>query len=313
MAHRLHNHFLIMKRNPNPLVLLADDEPKTTKYLSRILHEKQVKTMTANNGIDALEFAVNHHFGAAVLDLRMPGADGLETCYKLKLASPATHVIIHSAYLTDNIRNKFNRLGIDAAYEKPAPVSELVEAIITSANVGQDAWERKHRTQEDERQRDSILRGYISDKILDTLPQSIDLVTSHNVLTVRDEIIDATLTYFSGHVRYAARKLGMAENTVRRWIADKGWNYDPRARKMISPDYLEIAGYIAKHSNRPNYLLEMPFTDDPEKQIRRDATAEFNLPFPAGLPSEEWSDLWDAWLMQRAVDSKARNDGIPKN
>ena len=65
-------------------VLLVDDEPDILEFLGYNLQKEGCEVNTVNNGMDAIRLAEQTQPHLIVLDVMMPGMDGLETCEKLR-------------------------------------------------------------------------------------------------------------------------------------------------------------------------------------------------------------------------------------
>ncbi len=66
-------------------VLIVDDEPDVVEILRYNLTKEKYEVLTAFNGIDALELAIKYIPDLIIMDIRMPGISGIETCRKLRL------------------------------------------------------------------------------------------------------------------------------------------------------------------------------------------------------------------------------------
>ena len=73
-------------------ILLVDDNPDNIVLLTHTLKSEHFNILDATNGKDALEIANTNHLDLIVLDVKMPGMDGFETCRRLK-ANDATQNI----------------------------------------------------------------------------------------------------------------------------------------------------------------------------------------------------------------------------
>src|SRR5271168_218164 len=84
----------------NPLkaaVLVVDDSPEIRRYLRALLELDAYRVETASSGYEALQRLGNGYTPqVVVLDLQMPGMDGLETLRKLQQCRPKPHVIMCS-------------------------------------------------------------------------------------------------------------------------------------------------------------------------------------------------------------------------
>ncbi len=65
-------------------VLLVDDDEDITEFLGYNLRKEGYEVFTSNNGKDAIAIAKKEHPDLIVLDVMMPGMDGVETCLELK-------------------------------------------------------------------------------------------------------------------------------------------------------------------------------------------------------------------------------------
>ena len=77
-----------------PTILIADDDTKLTKMLSRVLAYEGYRVLTATDGWDALAQAGAHHPDLVVLDWMMPHLDGLEVARRLRATSPTPPPIL---------------------------------------------------------------------------------------------------------------------------------------------------------------------------------------------------------------------------
>ena len=77
-----------------PKILLVDDEPDILEFLSYNLRKEGYQVLTASNGSTALEVAQKEIPELILLDVMMPGMDGIETCSKLRETKGLENVII---------------------------------------------------------------------------------------------------------------------------------------------------------------------------------------------------------------------------
>jgi DNA-binding NtrC family response regulator len=75
-------------------VLIVDDEEDFLQSLSPALRRRKMRISTASGGTEALEKLEKNSFDVVLLDLKMPGMDGLETLQRIKAANPACEVIL---------------------------------------------------------------------------------------------------------------------------------------------------------------------------------------------------------------------------
>ncbi len=83
-----------MNDEPSIRVLLIDDEETLLEYMSKRLLKKGFTVKCSFSGEEALEAAKKEHFDVAVVDLKMPGMDGVETQKRLHKIQPFLQCIV---------------------------------------------------------------------------------------------------------------------------------------------------------------------------------------------------------------------------
>jgi DNA-binding response OmpR family regulator len=121
-----------------PLVLVADDDVEVAGLVAISLRRAGFDVVTAANGEEAIEQALEHRPAAAVLDIMMPNMNGYEVVRRLKDESVTAHmpIVLLSARAGALDRDYGLRIGADAYIRKPFPPRELgetVRALIESA------------------------------------------------------------------------------------------------------------------------------------------------------------------------------------
>jgi DNA-binding NtrC family response regulator len=79
-------------------VLIVDDEALTLRTLGRALGDEGFEVFLAMSGEEALKVLSDEHPDFALLDVVLPGINGIEVLRQVKVASPATIVLMMSAY-----------------------------------------------------------------------------------------------------------------------------------------------------------------------------------------------------------------------
>ncbi len=100
-------------------ILTVDDDPDNLDLLRRILGKEGYEVITVSNGYDALKQVKKSFFKVIILDIRMPGMDGIEVLKALQKESPQSQVMILSAYCNDDNVKKAYQLGVFDILEKP--------------------------------------------------------------------------------------------------------------------------------------------------------------------------------------------------
>ncbi|MDX2448113.1 MAG: response regulator [Desulfobacterales bacterium] len=114
-------------------VIIVDDEKEFAKALSDRLHLRDIDVSISYDGADALKRIQEHPAEVMILDLKMPGIDGVEVLRQVKKSSPETEVIIITGHGSDADRQTCLDLGAFAFLQKPLDIEEL-ETIINAAN-----------------------------------------------------------------------------------------------------------------------------------------------------------------------------------
>jgi DNA-binding response OmpR family regulator len=115
----------MMKSN----ILIVDDEPVTRKSLTDILRLEGYNVTSAPNGQAALEYVRTHQVDLMVVDLRMPGMDGLEVVQVVNQLAPDTEVVLLTAYASTETAIQALRLRIHDYLQKPAPPAQIVSSV----------------------------------------------------------------------------------------------------------------------------------------------------------------------------------------
>lgn len=107
-------------------VLLIEDDEKIASFIARGLKEAGFTVDQCKNGTDGLEQALGHPHDAAVVDIMLPGLDGLTVIEKMRLAGVDTPVLILSARQSVDDRIHGLQRGGDDYMVKPFSFSELL-------------------------------------------------------------------------------------------------------------------------------------------------------------------------------------------
>lgn len=110
-------------------VLLVDDEEDFVKSLSERLEMRDLESNVALDGRQALESMKSDEPGVMVLDLKMPGMDGMEVLRRVREAYPNVQVIILTGHGTDKDEEEARKLGAFAYMQKPVEMDRLVDTL----------------------------------------------------------------------------------------------------------------------------------------------------------------------------------------
>jgi DNA-binding response OmpR family regulator len=112
-----------------PRILVVDDDPDIRANLADILHDMDYDVDVAPDGASALELARATPHDLVLLDLRMPGMNGLEVYRQLKQLWPGMPVIVVTAYANGDAAAEILAAGACDIVSKPVDVPRLLEAI----------------------------------------------------------------------------------------------------------------------------------------------------------------------------------------
>jgi len=112
-----------------PKVLVADDEPTIRDTCVRILKKQGFEVFSATNGVEAIKIAKDQGIGLAVLDIKMPEKDGIETLVELKKLRPDARVVMITAYGTMESVIDAMRAGASDYITKPFGMKDLLDSV----------------------------------------------------------------------------------------------------------------------------------------------------------------------------------------
>ncbi|MDN3586408.1 response regulator transcription factor [Pedobacter aquatilis] len=151
-------------------LLIVEDEPNVVSVISRGLTEEGFEVSIAPDGLIGKQMALNNDFSLIILDIMLPGINGLELCKIIKEQKPNTPVIMLTALgTTENVVNGLDN-GADDYLIKPFKFAELFARIRT------------------------LLRRYSGAAVSDQIIQIADLKINVSAKTVQRNNTDITLT-----------------------------------------------------------------------------------------------------------------------
>jgi two-component system alkaline phosphatase synthesis response regulator PhoP len=118
-------------KNSNYTILLVDDEPDILEFVGYNLRKEGYKVLTANNGEEGLKIARKEEPQLILLDVMMPGMDGIETCDQIRKSPKLADTLI--AFLTARGEDYSQVAGFDAGADdyvtKPIKPKVLISRI----------------------------------------------------------------------------------------------------------------------------------------------------------------------------------------
>ncbi len=112
-------------------ILIADDDSVLRAELAGLLRDDGHDVVGASDGGEALRLVERESFDAALLDLRMPKASGLEVLHRLRVTRPGTAVVVITGQGTIDAAVEAMKAGATDFVEKPYEVDALRRTLRT--------------------------------------------------------------------------------------------------------------------------------------------------------------------------------------
>ena len=113
----------------NLKILLVDDEEEFVRTLSERLQMRDLHSELALDGEQALQIVHDEEPDVMVLDLKMPGIDGMEVLRRVRKSFPKVQVIILTGHGSEKDEHQARRLGAFAYLKKPVDIEHLVKTL----------------------------------------------------------------------------------------------------------------------------------------------------------------------------------------
>jgi DNA-binding NtrC family response regulator len=126
-------------------ILLVDDEVVFTTNMSKLLTSRGYRVTAANSGDAAIQELEKEDFDVVVLDLKMPGMDGITTLKEIKKLELFTQTLILTGHGSIDTALEAVRLGAYDYLTKPCEIDDLVSKI-------EGAWQKKDEGVKEEMQ-----------------------------------------------------------------------------------------------------------------------------------------------------------------
>lgn len=110
-------------------ILVVDDEPVARQSMTDILRLEGLAVNSVPNGQAAIEFVRTHPVELMIVDLRMPGMDGLEVVQVVNQISPETEIVLLTAFATTESAIRALRLRIHDYLLKPASPTQVIASV----------------------------------------------------------------------------------------------------------------------------------------------------------------------------------------
>ena len=115
----------------NELILVVEDNDKNRKLVRDVLTFKGYEIIEAETGEEGVRLAQERHPSLILMDIRLPGIDGIEALRRLRVeqATRGIPIMAMTASVMTADRQKITDAGFDAFQSKPLKVSDFVAAV----------------------------------------------------------------------------------------------------------------------------------------------------------------------------------------
>lgn len=115
-------------------ILVVDDEPNMLRTLADIFRDEGFDVSAAASGEQAIEMSAAHSYDVVLMDVRMPGIDGVEAFRRIRESQPSIPVVMMSAYSVDHLMNDALKEGVVAFLQKPLDAAKVIWMIRSLAS-----------------------------------------------------------------------------------------------------------------------------------------------------------------------------------
>ncbi|MCM3722592.1 MULTISPECIES: response regulator [Solibacillus] len=110
-------------------ILIVDDQQGIRMLLNEVFKKEGFTTYLAANGFDAIKIAQENALDCVLLDMKIPGMDGLEILARLKEDHPELPVMMMTAYVEQHMMDRANELGVIKYFTKPFNIFEVRDEV----------------------------------------------------------------------------------------------------------------------------------------------------------------------------------------
>ena len=117
------------------VVMLVDDEVPFVDTMTKRLSKRDLEIVTAYSGQEALEKLEGRKVDVVILDVKMPGMDGIETLRRIKEAHPLVEVIMLTGHATIETGVEGMKLGAFDYLMKPCDIEQLMTKVRVAKQI----------------------------------------------------------------------------------------------------------------------------------------------------------------------------------
>lgn len=116
-------------------ILVVDDDPGIRETMMDILTLEGYGVDTADCGEAAVDACGRRHYDVALLDIRMPGMNGVETLQSIKRIDPAVRVIMITGSETGDLATLAMQEGAEAVFRKPLDLASFLPLLLAAGDL----------------------------------------------------------------------------------------------------------------------------------------------------------------------------------
>ena len=216
-------------------LLVIEDDPDINKLLSMNLNDNNNEVYSCDDGLKGLQLAMTGNYQLIVLDIMLPGLDGIEICKKLRAENIFVPILMLTARDSEADRVIGLEIGADDYLTKPFSVRELqarVKALL----------------------RRSEIQKTVSLPELECLEfGDLKIEVEKRLVTLSNKMVDLTSTEFD-LLLYMARKPGLVFS--RSQLLDRVWGYQHSGYEHTVNSHINrLRTKLEKNPSKPNYVL----------------------------------------------------------
>ena len=235
----------IVTEKDKKTVLVVDDEQSIRELLTFNLQKEGYDTLEAEDGVTAVDLAIEKKPDLIVLDVMLPKLDGISVCKKIRYALNISNIPIIMISAKDEESDKIVGLemGADDYITKPFQIREVMARVKANLRKAELNTNYENTQKQKDENTDSIIK--VGDLTLDTKKVEV---------RVKDEIVNLTKKEFDV-LKYLATRPGQV--VTREMLLREVWEYEEYvgAIRTIDVTMNRIRDKIEKDKSNPKILI----------------------------------------------------------
>ena len=222
-------------------VLIVEDDPDIANLVKLQLLDLNCDVTMSHDGIEGLDLFKNNPFDLVVLDIMLPGMDGLDICKAIRAMESYVPILMLTAKSTELDRVLGLELGADDYLTKPFSVMELVarvKALFRRVDAMQSSSGKGSDT------KDNTTQIQVGDIDINTRARTVKVSNEAISLTAREFDL---LTFFAQHP---------GQVFTRTQLLDKVWGYGHDGYEHTVNSHINrLRAKVEKNPAKPDYIL----------------------------------------------------------